>query len=113
MTWKHKWGEFADDLVARHVADGFPVPDHLLAPEIDGFEGVLIDAWGDLAGDRNTELGPIPYLAIDRWASRHGVEDPDDFSLLLRAIRAADRAYLAWAAEELKTRPPASQDRRG
>ena len=65
----------------------------------------MIDAWGDLTGDRNTELGPIPFLAIDRWAARYGVDDPDDFAFLVRAIRAADGAFLAWAADEIKRRP--------
>jgi hypothetical protein len=64
----------------------------------------MIDAWGDLAGDRNVEFGPIPFSSIDRWALRHGIDDPDEFEFLVRAIRAADKAYLAWAAEELKRR---------
>ena len=75
-----------------------------MAPEIGPEESALIDAWGDLAGDRNVEFGPIPFMAIDRWASRHGVEDGEDFDFLARAIRAADKSYLAWAAEELKRR---------
>ncbi len=62
----------------------------------------MIDAWGDLTGDRNTELGPIPFVSIDRWASRFGIDDPDHFAFLVRAIRSADSAFLSWAAEEMK-----------
>ena len=85
----------------------------MLAPDLDAVETAMVDAWGDLAGDRLTQFGPIPYSAVDRWCARNGVDDPDDFAFVVRAVRAADQAYLAWAADELKSPPPPSpQDRR-
>ena len=86
----------------------------MIAPELDVVEKTMIDAWGDLTGDRLTQFGPIPYSAIDRWAIRNGVDDPDDFAFIVRAVRAADQAYLAWAADEMKPcHPPPPQERRG
>lgn len=104
MDWKHRWAEFGEHIVANYRLSGLPVPDHLIEPETGAVEIAMIDAWGDLTSDRNTDMGPIPFSAIDRWATRHGVEDADEFDFLTRAIRAADKAYLAWAAEELKRR---------
>ena len=60
---------------------------------------MLLEAWGDLTGDRLTDGGQIPFVAIDRWASRHGVDDPDDFDDLLRGIRAMDGVYLDYLHE--------------
>lgn len=56
----------------------------------------LFSAWFELSGDRQIAhgAGPIPFLAIDRFAARFGWDDPDEFALLCRAIRAMDSVYL-------------------
>lgn len=96
------------------IEDGRPIPEEFVAPDLELSEITLIDAWGELVGDRYTEMGSIPFASIDRWAVRNGIDDPDDFAFVVRAVRAADQAYLAWAAEELKPRhPPPPQERRG
>ncbi len=61
-------------------------------------------AWDELCSDRpiGNVVGSIPFTAIDRYAARYGFDDPDDFDLLRRAIRAMDFAYLEWAAEQVK-----------
>lgn len=98
----------------RVIADRKPVPPEWVQPQIDAFEGVMIDAWDDLVGDRYTDLGPIPFAAVDKWAIRHSIDDPEEFSFLVRAVRSADRPYLAWVAEQMKPRnPPPPQERRG
>lgn len=38
--------------------------------------------------------GPIPWSAIDRWASRNGIDDPDEFAELVVCLRALDRVWL-------------------
>lgn len=59
----------------------------------------LLIYWGafmDLAHDRQVFMGgvsQIPFTAIDRWASRFGVEG-DAFGRLLRLIRAMDGVWL-------------------
>ena len=88
------------------IACGHPVPDELIAPELGPYEAAMIDAWGDLSGDRHTDFGAVPFLSIDRWASRFGVDDPDDFLALVRAIRAADTAFLTWKSDEVKNSAP-------
>lgn len=105
MAWKYRWADKAEHLIPLLTADGHAIPDELIAPEIGPVEIIAIDAWDDLCGDRHTEMGPIPFTAIDCFASRYEIDDPDDFAFLVRAVRAADRAYLAWVADELKSRP--------
>ena len=95
------------------AAAGKPIPDEMIAPELSPVEVVLIDAWGDLLGDRYTETGAIPFASIDRWALRNGVDDPDDFAFCVRAIRAADKAFMDWARKPKETHPPPPQERRG
>jgi hypothetical protein len=43
--------------------------------------------------------GPIPWSAIDRWATRNGIDDPDDFAELVACIRALDRVWLEQQAK--------------
>lgn len=45
--------------------------------------------------------GPIPWVCIDRWALRHGI-DGTDFDLLLRLIGAMDAIFL----EHIRNKAP-------
>ena len=47
-------------------------------------------------------VGSIPWSALDRYAARHGIDDPDEFERFQKLIRAQDRAYLDHAADEAK-----------
>ena len=47
-------------------------------------------AFTELSGDRISSA--TPYSAIDRWAQRNGVTDPDEFALLVEMISAMDMA---------------------
>jgi hypothetical protein len=38
--------------------------------------------------------GPITWQAINAWAERHGIVDPDEFRDFAAVIRATDDAYL-------------------
>lgn len=77
-------------------------------PELAPHLALFSEAFSDLSTDRPFSAmggaGPIPWSAIDRYAARHEIDDPDDFDRLRRMIRAQDRAYLDHMAEEAKTR---------
>lgn len=62
---------------------------------LPGAEEYLSAFW-ELSSDRQIgmQAGPIPFTAIDRWATRNGVDDPDEFALLLSCIRAMDGEWL-------------------
>lgn len=45
-------------------------------------------------------LGPVPWSAIDRYAERHGIDDPDEYERFVRLIRTLDAAFLAWHADK-------------
>lgn len=56
------------------------------------------EAWWVLSADRHVGmagLGPIPFSAIDRYATRFGINDIDNFSAFIAAIAAMDDAYFA------------------
>jgi len=44
--------------------------------------------------------GPIPWTAIDRWAERHGVTDPDDFEDLVLYVQVMDRTWQEYQSEQ-------------
>lgn len=75
-------------------------------PELEPHLAFYSEAFADLSTDRPLGAmggaGPIPWSAIDRYAARHEIDDPDDFDRLRRMIRAQDRAYLDHVAEEAK-----------
>ena len=43
--------------------------------------------------------GPIPWSVIDRYAERYGIEDFEEFEIL---IRGADNGWLEWHSERMK-----------
>lgn len=72
-----------------------------MAPDVlDEAEGYLSAFW-ELCTDRpaGMTLGPIPFTSIDRYASRFGIDDPDEFDQFRKAIRACDEAWLAHRQE--------------
>lgn len=57
--------------------------------------------------------GPIPWTAIDRWATRHGIEG-DDFDRLARMVAALDAEWLSNYADRAEAeRKRAEQGRQG
>lgn len=54
------------------------------------------DAFWHLSADRPVGFatGPIPWTAIDRYASRHRLDGADDFQRFADLIRAMDGTYL-------------------
>lgn len=54
-------------------------------------------------------VGPIPWTAIDRYAERHGVTDPDDYDEFVELISAMDSAYLEHAQKEAEARESAAK----
>lgn len=65
---------------------------------------LYLQAFEDLSSSRPNGglggLGVIPFEALDRYATRIGIDDLDAFDDLLRFVRALDDVYLDWAADE-------------
>jgi hypothetical protein len=60
-------------------------------------------AFAELQYDRPVGMagaGAIPWSAIDRWAQRNGITDPDEFAALVACLRALDRVWLAEQAKQ-------------
>lgn len=65
------------------------------------------DAFHALAGDRQIGMGvgPIPFVAIDRYAARFGIAGRDEFARFHALISAMDAAHQKHLAEKLKETP--------
>ena len=59
-------------------------------------------AFGNLTSDRQMGMGigPVAWTAVDRYAERYGVDDPDEYDRFVRLMRAMDMAFLSWHAEK-------------
>jgi len=76
-------------------------------PELLPGLALFLQAFEDLSPSRPSGgFGPgaIPFEAIDRYARRFGIDDPEDFDDLAGFVRALDDEYLAWVAAESERR---------
>ncbi|MBS7542529.1 phage tail assembly chaperone [Ancylobacter oerskovii] len=70
--------------------------------------GELLFAWGaffDLRDDRPMmagAIGRIPFMAIEKWAERHGVLGADQLDRLVTLVRAMDDEWIKIEAERIK-----------
>lgn len=79
--------------------DDGETPEALLGrPDIEPHLAPFWDAFQELSTDRHSDsmggVGEIPFSALDRYAERFGIGDPDEFERLRHLIRAMDREYL-------------------
>lgn len=81
-----------------------PVPDRIMnAPELwQGLE-LYYEAFSELSTCRpfvgmNGSPGPIPFLAIDRYAERLGISD-EDFDYFRELVRRLDDAFIRYMKE--------------
>jgi len=93
------------------IERGQPLPPEARTPEPGtdrDIEEWFFRAFHDLSTCRDYSfgVGPIPWIAIDRYSERAGLDDVnhDCFVYLMREM---DSAYLRWeAAEEKRRNPP-------
>lgn len=73
------------------------------------------EAFWHLSTDRAVgfSVGPIPWTAKDRYATRHGVDDPDDFAEFVELITAMDNAYQEHVAEQQEQRSKSAASKGG
>lgn len=83
-------------------------------PEIPPPYAHYWEAFHALSRDRAMGFGPgpIPWSAIDRYATRIGLTDPDAFADLAAVVMAVDGRYLALLAERTKQQKPDPTERR-
>lgn len=63
------------------------------APIVPRGLSFIYNAFWVLCSERQIENGPIPFTAIDRFATRHGVRDLDQFKRFRVLIMQLDNAY--------------------
>ena len=91
--WFYEEAKEGDPIALKGLASRPEIPDHLK---------FVWEAFWSLSGDRQVHMGGvgmIPFLAIDRYAARFGIEDADEFSQFFDALRAMDAAYLRRVAK--------------
>jgi hypothetical protein len=74
-------------------------------PEIDEIDHWFLDAFWTLSTCRAYGMGcgPIPWMAIDHFATRRGLTDANA-RMLSAVIREMDSAFLTWQSEEAEAR---------
>lgn len=103
MTWFNKWeAHLVDGFYYDLLAMGRIKKEEDFEPNLLGFE-FYIKAFRELNTCRQQGLGiaPIPFLAIDVYWNRFGVEDFEDF---LYFIRLMDDTYLKLESNKLKNK---------
>jgi len=45
-------------------------------------------------------IGQIPFMAIEAYARRSGINDPDEFSEFERMVRVCDNAFIDYVASQ-------------
>lgn len=96
------WGDKEEWLVAESERRGKLMPALARKPEVPSHLRFVQDAFSVLGRDRQLGFGgagPIPWSAIDRYAERFGIDDPDDFTRFSDLIMAMDGAYMRYQAE--------------
>lgn len=85
-------------MIRAYILAGEDPPDGLTAPEIMPGAQSYLDAWQELASDRQFAphfVSPISFLALDAYARRRGIDDPDEFASFCRIMREMDQEYLS------------------
>ncbi|WP_428979098.1 phage tail assembly chaperone [Hansschlegelia plantiphila] len=90
-----KWGG-EERAIAKLERKGRPLPaGYLDKPDLWDEAVLFFDAFFDLSPSRSVGCGEgaIPFEAIDAYADRLGVTDPDEFARFKRLIQAMDGEY--------------------
>jgi hypothetical protein len=96
LRWTKQWDGVALHYT-RELRAGRDVPDGFTeCPSISPDEVFYWSAFTELSRDRPTGMaaGEIPFSSIDRFATRHGISDIDEFERLRGIIRALDAVAL-------------------
>lgn len=74
----------------------------MIPPELSAECEFAVAAFHELKTTREIGMayGPIPWTAIDAYATRHGITDPDEFEEFVWMIRVMDDVYLEVAAKK-------------
>ena len=95
-------------MYAAMLERGQPLPAEAREPE-PGTDREIIEwymrAFTRLSSCRDYSFGagPIPWVAVDRYSERHGLDDANH-ATFEGVIYQMDSAYLAWEAAEAKKR---------
>ena len=84
---------------------GYDIPETVAdKPEVRTDLIFYWEAYLDLSQDRTIgfSLGPIPWRAINDWAIRYSITDPEEFQILKELIWKIDTAYLKYQEDNRK-----------
>lgn len=83
---------------------GQPLPkDYLERPEIDLLNVFYWESFQELSTCRMVEMGSIPWIAINEYCKRWGIEG-DFFEMFNKMIRSMDRVYMKHVSDEQKAK---------
>lgn len=105
MLYQLEQGPTEATIIKASMVGGFPLPTKIAnAPQLSLGLELYMQAFTDLtscrAGTYNSE-GPIPWSAIQHWASVRGLSD-EQFSDTCFMIGEMDEVYLSFKTRKLK-----------
>jgi hypothetical protein len=90
---------------------GLEAPEDFFPPELHADALPYLEALTSLAGERPASLGmagvifgTIPYSALDRFAARAGIDEPDEFARFIRVVTALDAEEVSRLNEKANKR---------
>lgn len=96
----------AQEVIETYQRFGDPIPDELIAPEINDAEAVLWSEFWELSTDRQRGVspGPIPGSVVRAYPSAVPL------NILVPVIRAMDGVYLSHADDRQKQDKPFNKE---
>lgn len=95
-------------IIDGHEQRGEPIPERYLSLEVLAEAQPYLKAFWSLCEDRQIGFGGssgIQFTAIDRYAERVGITDPDEYWTFEAMIRACDAVWLKRANAGGKDKP--------
>lgn len=85
-----------DTFRAHFARTGTPPKPLTTKPELPAHLRWVRDAFSSISADRGGEgFGPVLFSAIDAYARRAGIDEPEEFARFERLIRALDAVWIA------------------
>jgi hypothetical protein len=99
LQYSLTWGkDNTDDKIAAAAREeGYATPETIQdQPRVELYDQIYWDCFNDLCGTRpvGQTVGWIPWTAINDWAKRNGIDDPDEFEVLKKLVVQMDVAWI-------------------
>jgi len=96
LDYSIKYGNRAEKIIAAAQEKGDPIPEELIPPEIDTFNGFYWEAFNELDSERpryECSIGSLPWSKIKEFSDVY-FDKFDDYIQFLEIIRQVDNHWV-------------------